>query len=93
MEDFNNEQKELEKHLKSNKSRHFETVVASFRSLINEQLIFSHTKLPKIFIHCLKGQSSSNGFPFQNSGDHLGILFDRNFEQTNSIKFWMFFYV
>ena len=91
MEEFKNEQKEFEKELKNKKSRHFETVEASFRSLIKEKLE-TNASYPKIYIHCLKGQQAetSNSFPFKTSKDHLGIIFNRNFEQTNSIRFWMF---
>ena len=91
MEEFKNEQKEFEKELKCKKSRHFETVEAAFRSLIKEKLD-TGDNFPKIYIHCLKGQDgeTSNGFPFKTSTDHLGIIFNRNFEQSNSIRFWMF---
>lgn len=48
-----------------------------------------------IYIHCLKDVktddlNTNNKFPFKTSNDHLGIIFDRKFEQNNSIKFWMF---
>jgi len=52
-------------------------------------------KLPTIYIHSLKGQTGDaagkhNGYPFKTTNDHLGIIFDRKFDQTNSIRFWMF---
>ena len=50
---------------------------------------------PKVYVHCLKGRNTdeadrSNEFPFKTTNDYLGIMFDRNFEQTNPIRFWMF---
>jgi hypothetical protein len=51
-------------------------------------------ELPTIYIHSLKGQTGdvagNNGYPFKTTNDHLGIIFDRKFDQTNSIRFWMF---
>lgn len=77
-----------------------ETVEEGYRSLIKEKL---NIKTPKndpfsfeLYIHCLKDIPSSdsskenNKFPFKTTKDHLGIVFDRKFEQANSIRFWMF---
>jgi hypothetical protein len=57
-------------------------------------------KYPLVYIHCLKGSVNSsnsnnyypnkNGFPFKTTTDYLGIMFNRSFEKTNPIRFWMF---
>ena len=49
----------------------------------------------KLFIHCLKDvktqdEGHNHKFPFKTTRDHLGIIFNRQFDQKNAIKFYMF---
>mmetsp|Transcript_28082 Transcript_28082/g.42473 ORF Transcript_28082/g.42473 Transcript_28082/m.42473 type:complete len:84 (+) Transcript_28082:603-854(+) len=80
--------------MKKQKSKHFAQVEDSFKSNIREPWEIDSSK--PLFVHCLKGARSpaselnENGFPFKSTKDYLGILFNRNIEQKNPIKFWMF---
>jgi hypothetical protein len=77
--------------LKSNKSKFIEIVEDDFRSLVKEKIVVNTSELPIVYIHCLKDIAESNNkFPFQTTSDYLGIIFNRKFDQTNSIRFWMF---
>lgn len=94
VENFKHEQVEFEREIKNNKSKFIETVEEGFRSLIKEK--FTRASYDELaYIHCLKdihepSEVGNNKFPFQTTQDHLGIIFNRKFEQKNSIRFWMF---